>query len=137
MLVRIAPVVGTITQLRVLGGVIGVVICRVTQSSYLQQHLSQFLTPAKLSQLTSSLASINSLPHDEAVAVRKIYGQSFNLQFRVLMYIAAANVLAALFTYRRYAKSIQDPSVEGDTREAARQGDNIALEDNATTQPSS
>ncbi|KAF4609796.1 hypothetical protein G7Y89_g15827 [Cudoniella acicularis] len=65
----IASTVGTSTQLRVFGGVIGVVICRVTQSSYLRHHLSLLVAPATLNELMLSVAAISQLPPKEAIAV--------------------------------------------------------------------
>jgi hypothetical protein len=56
----------------------------------------------------SSVAAISQLPSDEALAVRRAYGGAFNAQSRILMYVAAANLLAAFLTFRRHAKPIKD-----------------------------
>lgn len=102
-----ALTVGTIIQLRLFGGVIGVVICRVAQSAYLGGHLSQLLGSVEVETLEASIGSISQLRPEETVTVRRVYGGSFNLQFRILTCVAAANFLAALLTLRRYPKSIE------------------------------
>lgn len=90
-----------ITQIRVFGGVVGVVIGRVAQASYLSKHLANIVAPGVLTAINSSLVEINNLSPEVAIAVREAYGASFNWQFRILTYIAAVNVLITLFTFRR------------------------------------
>nr|POE72010.1 efflux pump fus6 [Quercus suber] len=102
----IAPTVGLITQLRVFGGVVGVVICRIAQSAYLGRHLTALVGPSTLAAITASVTAIAQLAPAEAVAVRRIYGAAFNWQWRILMYIAVANVPLALFTFRRVPKPL-------------------------------
>jgi hypothetical protein len=96
----IASTVGTLTQFRVFGGVVGVVVCRVVQSSYLKHHL-----PAN---------ATSSSNHVLSPAAREVYGAAFNCQARVLTCIAAANVVVACFTLRRRATPIgaSDPSTD-------------------------
>jgi hypothetical protein len=95
-----ASTVGTLTQFRVFGGVVGVVVCRVVQSSYLKHHL-----PAN---------ATSSSNHVLSPAAREVYGAAFNCQARVLTCIAAANVVVACFTLRRRATPIgaSDPSTD-------------------------
>lgn len=119
----IASTVGTISQLRVLGGVIGVVICRVVREAYLRSHLSSVVSPGVLESLVSSLATIEQLSPQETGATRAIYGQASNAQFRVLTYIAAANFCLAFFTWRRRAKPVQGPAPEASPETSKESGE--------------
>lgn len=99
----IAALVGCITQLRVFGGVVGVVICRVSQDAYLRENLSTIVAPQVVDQLMSSMAAILKLSVGESLAVRQVYGGSFNQQHRILTYIAAVNLVISLLTLRKHA----------------------------------
>lgn len=101
-----AALVGCITQLRVFGGVIGVVICRVTQDAYLRANLAPLLSPQVFSELMSSLATISTLPSDQVTVVREAFGGSFNQQHRILTFIAAASFIVSIFTFRRHPLDI-------------------------------
>lgn len=111
ILANSAPTVGTITQIRVFGGVIGLVICRVTQQSYLRRHLPRISTQDTTKIVTPSIASISHLAPEAAANVRRAYGEASNMQWRILAYIAAANLLIASFSWQRHPNPIkEDPS---------------------------
>jgi len=113
---------------RVFGGVIGLVICRVTQQSYLRRHLPQIVTLDATETIVSSIAAISHLAPETAANVRRAYGEASNMQWRILAYIAAANLLIALFSWRRHPKPISDdpPSAEGNLEAAVPETDSAA-----------
>lgn len=126
----LAPTVGVITQLRVFGGVVGVVIGRVAQSTYLARHLPHLLMPGELDATLSAIGTISSLPPQTAAAVREVYGESFNWQFRILTFIAAANVVVALFTFRRRPVTIEEAQARETAELEARrreEGDEVEM----------
>jgi uncharacterized membrane protein len=83
-----AVAMGAITQVRVLGGVVGLAIVHAL--------------------LLASPASIASLPPDVARAARLAYASASNLQMRVMVGFAAASLLASLGAYRRHPVPIED-----------------------------
>lgn len=99
---------------------IGLVICRVTQQSYLRRHLPRILPPDTTEAIVASIAAISDLAPETAADVRRVYGKASNLQWRILAYIAAANLLIVIFSWRRHPKVIrEDHSREVGDPEAA------------------
>lgn len=103
-----------ITQLRLFGGVIGVAICRVAQNAYITPRLAQIVSPGMAAAIQSSASQSQTLASDQADAVRQLYGEAFNFQWRILTYISLANIVFALMTFRRHAKSVHDAELGGD-----------------------
>ncbi|KAL9588225.1 MAG: hypothetical protein Q9203_002968, partial [Teloschistes exilis] len=75
---------GAITQVRVLGGVIGIAIAQVVVSSTIRSDLASILNPTQLDSLLQSTASIAALSPGQAADVRRVYGHAFNLQTRMV-----------------------------------------------------
>nr|POE51900.1 putative box c/d snorna protein [Quercus suber] len=108
------------------------VICRISSSAYLRRHLAVVVGPSTLATITASVTAITELPAEEAIAVRQIYGSAFNWQWRILTYIAVANVPLALFTLRRVPKPVfKDPAsaqVDETADSVTKDQDDIELE---------
>ncbi|KAF2809906.1 MFS general substrate transporter [Mytilinidion resinicola] len=108
---------GALNMLRTLGGTIGVAICSALLHNNLHTELPTFLSPAETKALDESIASLVILSPDKRIRVGKIYGQSYNKQFQVMIAFAGANLLtslALLWVRKREGIFNKMPEMEGD-----------------------
>lgn len=101
ILVCAAVTMGAITQVRVLGGAIGVAIAHAILNGQVRGELREVLGEKMLAALLRSAAEIEQMTDEQAMATRECYGTSFNAQARIMMYFTAASLLVTLFTFRR------------------------------------
>ncbi|KAL8843746.1 MAG: hypothetical protein Q9176_001954 [Flavoplaca citrina] len=104
----LAVTMGAITQVRVLGGVVGIAIAQVVVSSTIRSDLPSILNPDQVEAFLESAGSIASLEPSQAAEVRRVYGRAFNLQTRMVMYFAIASLVVCLIGFRRHPKSFAD-----------------------------
>jgi hypothetical protein len=88
---------GAITQVRVLGGIIGLAIVQ----AILLSSLRSSLTPSQLSSILSSTTNIASLSPEAAALTRAAYGGAMNVQMRIVAGFGGASLSVSLFTWRR------------------------------------
>jgi hypothetical protein len=103
-----AVAMGAITQVRVLGGIIGLVIVQAILLATLRSSLSSVLTPSQLSSILSSTASIASLSPAAQQLTRAAYGDASNVQMRIVAGFGGASLLVSLFTYRKQRVGFAD-----------------------------
>lgn len=101
-------VMGAITQVRVLGGVIGIAIGQVIISSRLTSELGPVLGPEKLAALLHSTAAIKTFSPEEAALAMECYGRAFNLQNKIMIGFAAAGVVACAGAWKRHFENGAD-----------------------------
>lgn len=108
---------GAITQVRVLGGVVGIAIAQVVLSSSTRSDLPSILSPEQIQHIIAEPSSISSsvLQPEQVLAVRKVFGDAFNQQTRMVMYFACASLVVSLFAFRRELRSFADAG-RGDKR---------------------
>ncbi|KAF2499849.1 MFS general substrate transporter [Lophium mytilinum] len=109
---------GSLNMFRTLGGTIGVAICSALLHDTLHTDLPAFLSPAETKALDDSIASLNILSPDKRIRVGKIYGQSYNKQFQVLIAFAGANLLTGLmlvWVRKRDGTFNTMPAMEGES----------------------
>lgn len=104
----LAVTMGAITQVRVLGGVVGIAIAQVVVSSTIRSDLPSILNPDQVEALLESAGSIATLEPSQAAEVRRVYGHAYNLQTRMVMYFAIASLVVCLIGFRRHPKSFAD-----------------------------
>lgn len=130
---------GAITQVRVLGGVIGIAIAQVVVSSTIRSDLASILNPTQLDSLLQSTASITALSPAQAADVRRVYGHAFNLQTRMVMYFAIASLVVCLLGFRRHPKSFAETGKKGMEAEGVErvdpQASDVALVESARPRP--
>ena len=106
-------------QARILGGAIGFASSTVLLNNKLAHDLQGVLTVSQLNLLRQNLGEISVLDLDQQYAIAISIANSFNEQFRVCTYIAAACVVVSLLTFSRHPtdllkrKEIGDALVEG------------------------
>ncbi|RDL39059.1 MFS general substrate transporter [Venustampulla echinocandica] len=93
---RIAVANGAINQFRLLGGSFGLSIVVCASNSSLRHHLLSILEPSQVSVLLSRTETILALPDATQIIVRKMFGQSYNLQMLIVIGFAAANIPVSL-----------------------------------------
>lgn len=103
---------GAITQIRVLGGVIGIAICQAILYNHVKTSLREVLAPQQLNALLHSTEELKDMTPNQARATRETYGQGFKLQTRAMLYIAIASFLISLASFKKNPLSIQSKENE-------------------------
>ncbi|KAB5513119.1 drug resistance transporter EmrB/QacA subfamily [Coniochaeta sp. 2T2.1] len=103
--------ISSITQIRVLGGTIGLAISATVLNHALSARLPSILDPEQIKAISDSALFIGTLPEATRDAVRLAYSEAFNEQFRVMLYFAAAVWSATLLMWERRMRTARD--IEG------------------------
>jgi hypothetical protein len=101
MLIFTAVATGAITQVRTLGGVIGLAVVQAVMIHEVTNTLATVLPPVALKAVLVSTENIALLDPIAMEATRKVFGAAINLQFRVITGFSAAAFGAALFSYKK------------------------------------
>ncbi|KAL8695247.1 MAG: hypothetical protein Q9218_000285 [Villophora microphyllina] len=96
-----ATAIGAMTQIRVLGGSIGLAIASLIFNHRATLSLRGILTPAEVSLLLSNPEAIKVYPPSQIKIIRSLYGNAYRDEMRFALYIAVVAVVAAAFTYQR------------------------------------
>ncbi|KAK8060029.1 MFS multidrug transporter [Apiospora saccharicola] len=108
----LAVTMGAITQIRVLGGTVGLAISATILNNHLASYLPPLLTPSEMQQVAQALSFVNSLPDATQEAVRQVFTDGYNSQMRVMLYFSAANWLrAALLLWEKKLRSVVDVKI--------------------------
>lgn len=101
---------------RTMGGCIGVAICSALLHSDLRRELPAFLSAEQTEMIDQSLANLVRILPEDVERVRRVFGESFNNQFRVMIAFAVANVivtaLLVLVTSRKEPIGPQEPNAD-------------------------
>jgi len=92
---------GSVTQVRVLGGTIGLAICSTLLNNQIKAETARFLTPSQVAALLQSFQSINQLPPDTQNEVRNVYGAAYSQQMRVMLYFSIVALLSLILLAER------------------------------------
>ena len=92
---------GSVTQVRVLGGTIGLAICSTLLNNQIKAETAKFLTPSQVAALLQSFQSINQLPPDIQNEVRNVYGAAYGQQMRVMLYFSIVALLSLVLLAER------------------------------------
>lgn len=98
---------GAITQIRVLGGLIGIAVSQTILNDRVRSKLVEILNPEQLSSLMASIRSLDGFSASQVQQIRDAYGNGFNLQFRVMLYIGIACLLITLGCWIRNPLDVQ------------------------------
>lgn len=103
-----AVAMGAITQVRVLGGIIGLAVLQAFLLASLKSRLIGHLNPQQLAGILASAGSISKLPPEVAEMTRRVYGEVANKQFQIVLGFTAAALVASLCAWRRHAIEFSD-----------------------------
>lgn len=84
-----------------MGGVIGLAIVTAAYKGYVITRLNQFLTPEQRDLVLQSADAISLLSSDVQVQVRRVFAGGYNLQFRILIAFAAAQIPSSLLMWQK------------------------------------
>ncbi|XXG99476.1 hypothetical protein Hte_005815 [Hypoxylon texense] len=106
-----AVAMGAITQIRVLGGTIGLAISSTVLNNHLSSNLPALLSPSDIQQIANSVQYVNTLPDETRDAVRQVFADGFNAQMRVMMYFSVVVFVLSLALWERRLRNAA--TVEG------------------------
>jgi hypothetical protein len=93
--------IGAVTQVRVLGGTIGLAISTVVLNSYVKSALAAQLNSEEIAGISQSLSAIRKLTMEQQLFVRKTFAEGYNRQTRITVVFSAAVVLSCLLMVER------------------------------------
>lgn len=98
---------GAITQIRVLGGTIGLAICTAVLNENVRHGLTLVLSPQQISGVLQSVSSISDLDASAEKAVRRVFAEGYNQQMRIVTYFSAAVFLVSLLMWEKRPRRIE------------------------------
>lgn len=84
-----------------MGAVVGVAIVTSAQTRSLRNHLLRLLPVAQVSALLETTDLLNTLPSATQAAVRTAFGNSYNIEMKIMIGFAAAEVVVSLLLLTR------------------------------------
>lgn len=102
--ISLAVAMGSVVQFRIMGGAVGLAIVTSVLNSYIKSHLSASVTPQQLGSILQSANAINMLDSTMQSTVRAIFGHGYNLQMKVMIGFAAAQIPASLLMWGNHVK---------------------------------
>lgn len=98
---------GLVAQMRAFGGSIGVSASFIVLNARIQEALASVLTPQQLDDFYRSPAATLTFSPLQQLRVRETYVDSFSINMRVCVGMAAACLVASLCTYQRNPPSVK------------------------------
>ncbi|KAM0170784.1 hypothetical protein ACHAPC_011127 [Botrytis cinerea] len=95
-----AVAVSSITQFRILGGVLGIAIATAAYKSNIISNLDKILTKEQRLLILESTSMIKTFDPDVQLQIRSIFAEGYNLQFRILVAFAAAQIPSSLLMWQ-------------------------------------
>jgi hypothetical protein len=94
-------IIGAVTQVRVLGGTIGLAISTVVLNSYVKSALATQLSGEQIAAISQSLLEIGKLTEGERLFVRSTFAEGYNRQTRITLVFSAVVVLSCAVMVER------------------------------------
>ena len=88
-------------QFRMLGSSVGVAITSSVLNNYLKHHLASFLDPDQITKLLQTSQTIKSYTPAVQEQIRHVFVHGYNIQFRILVGVAAVNLMSCAMMWRR------------------------------------
>lgn len=92
---------GAMNQTRFLGGAIGLAISSNILNGKLQGRLADTLSSDQMHRLLETTSMIASLPEKLRHTVEEVFGESYTLQFQVMIAFAALQIPASILMFKR------------------------------------
>lgn len=99
---------GASSQVRVLGGSIGLAVATILSNNRLSNNLVTVLSPAEIEAVQRSLETISNLQPSQQIAVAKAFAESFNDQMRLCLGVCAVSILVAVSTWQRNPATLEE-----------------------------
>ena len=98
---HVAVALGSVNQFRYMGAAVGLAITTTVLNSYVRSRLSAFLSQEEIGALLETSAMLSSFPLDVQQRIRSVFGHGYNIQMRILIGLAAAQLPASLVMWQR------------------------------------
>lgn len=98
---------GSATQIRVLGGTIGLAICSALLRNYVTNRTAELLTPDQQAAMLQSFQSVGRLPPELQVKIREAYADGYSQLMRVMLYFCIASFFSLLLLFERQPRKLQ------------------------------
>ncbi|TGO66605.1 hypothetical protein BELL_0946g00010 [Botrytis elliptica] len=95
-----AVAVSSITQFRILGGVLGIAIATAAYKSNILSNLDKILTKEQRSLILESTSMIKTFDPKVQMQIRGVFAEGYNIQFRILVAFAAAQIPSSLLMWQ-------------------------------------
>ena len=105
-----AVAMGAITQIRVLGGTIGLAICTAVLNEHVRHSLSLVLSQQEVTGILQSVSSISNLDTTADKAVRRVFAEGYNQQMRIMTYFSAVVFIVSLLAWERRPRRVETAS---------------------------
>ena len=96
-----AVALGSVNQFRYMGAAVGLAITTTVLNSYVRSRLSGFLSRKEIELLLETSASVSSLPMEVQHSIRSVFGHGYNIQMRILIGLAAAQLPASAVMWQK------------------------------------
>lgn len=107
----LAVSMGALTQVRVLGGTIGLAICSTVLKNHVRSRLlessTSIITPKQLQLISGSLAVIDTFPPSQQAAIRTAFAEGYNRQMRIMTVFSGAALLTSLLIWEPKPRKTQ------------------------------
>lgn len=94
-------IIGAITQVRVLGGTIGLGTSTTVLNSFVKRNMTQELSMQQIGEISQSLSAIAKLTEREQMFVKRTFAQGYARQMRVIAGFSGLVVLSSLLMVER------------------------------------
>lgn len=91
--------IGAITQIRVLGGTIGLAVLAQILNNHVSHRLSDIIDPSILHEVLNSASTIDQLSPTQQYAVREAFAEGYTLLMKVLSGFSGLVLIIALFMW--------------------------------------
>ena len=104
---------GAITQIRVLGGTIGLAISTTVLNSFVRNGLEgMMLSVEQIEGINTDLSYIKQLTETQQVAVRTVFANGYNKQTKVLLGFCGLMFLSSLLMWERNPRRVVVEEIE-------------------------
>ncbi|KAF5564217.1 major facilitator superfamily transporter [Fusarium phyllophilum] len=97
----LAVTMGSVTQIRVLGGTIGLAVCSALLINHIKREAVKFLTAEQVAQILLSSENIGMLSPETQSRTRALYADAYSEQMRVMLYFSIASILSLVLLVER------------------------------------
>jgi|SRR5690242_19119315 len=87
---------GALNMMRTLGGCVAVAICTAVHREYTSDKLTAYLSAEQIRAVQTSSAALAQMPNALKDEVARVFGESYNRQFLIMLAFTAFNLLVTL-----------------------------------------
>ncbi|KAH8743081.1 major facilitator superfamily transporter [Hyaloscypha finlandica] len=95
-----------VTQIRVLGGTIGLAACSSVLINHIKEQASTFLTSYQVALILLSSSTVALLPPQEQIQTRKMFATGYSQQMRIMLYFSIAAIFSLLLLIERRPRRV-------------------------------